>query len=343
MLKKFAVLTAVFIIAAICVATTGCGASLGYELREDGDGNKYYVARCSGYSASLSGALEIPAYYGEGDDRAPVTEIAEEGFAGAKITKLVIPETVTKIGAAAFSYCYGLREAAFAEGSRIEEIPNGAFAYCRVLQEFKVPSTVKNIGRMAFYNCFELSGVGLPEGLETISPAAFSNCVALKGVVLPQTLKIIGYEAFYTTAIEEITIPASVKDGTVTDENGQQQTLPGIGYAAFHTCKSLKKVIIKADVSVIKSGTFGYCTALEEIYLPNSVKEVEGGLYSGGKIYYGHPFHNNAALKKVYFSGTEQEWNALKEKTDKSSVSENSVAYNNSAFLSAEVLFNVAL
>ncbi len=334
---------------ALCLACvpllSGCSASVAYTLNTDDEGNQYYTVGGSGYISNLKGELVIPAYYGseEKGTYAPVTEIAQKAFASASITKVTIPETVTKIGNAAFAYCYSLKTVSFAEDSAIDEIAQGLFAYCSILTEINIPETVKKISAMSFYNCQSISELTLPAGLETIGAEAFANCTCITSVTLPETLTTIGNLAFYnTTGLTEIIIPASVHDikTTVIGEDGEvsETVIYGIGYGAFHTCKSLVRAVIKGEIETIRSGAFGYCTSLTEIYLPSTIKSVEGAMYSGGKLYCGHAFHNCDALTDVYFGGSQEEWDKVE--IDSTSVTDNGATYNNSALIGATKHYN---
>lgn len=336
-MKKIA---AAVLVAAICLAgvpmIAGCSASVMYTLNAEGTG---YVVRGSGYISSLKGELEIPAYYGEeGGELLPVTEIADQAFSNASLTKVTIPATVTKIGTAAFAYSYTLEELVFAEGIALTEIPWGVFGYCTSLREIEVPDGVSAIAGMAFYSCSGLRTVGMPDGLKTIGPRAFESCSSLGSVNFPEGLTTIGELAFYSSGLTEVEIPASVCDlveeGTEAEGESAQKTTYGIGSCAFHTCVGLTRAVIKGNVETIRSGAFGYCTALKEIWLPSSVKKIEGAAYgSDGKIFCGHAFHNDAALTDVYFAGSEVQWGQVEVVTE--SVSLNGALCDNSALVNA--------
>ena len=85
MKNKLFVLLAVIVVALSVPFVSGCGARAEFVLREDEQGNKYYVVSCAGYTSSFGGEYVIPETYGEGEDKAPVTEIAMQGFAGTRI------------------------------------------------------------------------------------------------------------------------------------------------------------------------------------------------------------------------------------------------------------------
>lgn len=307
----FAAIMLIFV-ALICLTSSGCSYTIDYDyIKYDGE-DGYYVVKAGGYVSSLTGTLEIPATYGEGDKEAPVKEIAQEGFRGCAITRLIIPASITKIGIAAFADCQQLEEVEFKEGSALTEIPQGTFGYDSSLAKLNLPDTVETIGYCAFLECKALETVILPQNLKIITARAFENCYALSRINFPEGLESIGYLAFYNSALTEVIIPDSVRDTqiSVTDEDGDDrtETLPGLGYGAFHTCRSLKKVVIGSGITVLKSGVFGYCDGLEEVCIPSSVTKIEGAYFSGGSFLYGHTFHNCTSLKTVNYAGTQEEW-----------------------------------
>lgn len=347
---------AAILAAALCFACvpvlSGCSASVDFQLNTDESGNKYYVARCAGYSAGLKGEYVIPEYYGEGEDKAPVTEIADEGFSVTGLTKITVPKTVTKIGVAAFAYNNYLTEVVFEEGIDLEIIPRGAFGYCDDLEKVNIPDSVKSIGYMAFYSCTRLESVSLPSA-EIIGGNAFYGCSKLSEVTFSETLTSIGDMAFCNTSITEIIIPDSVHDieKPDLDENGEQKkdddgnllyyTVYGIGIAAFYNCASLKLAVIGSGTETIRYGAFGECKSLEQLYLPAGLKEIQGAYYSASDNSYlfGHAFYN-VPLTNLYFGGTEQQWEELKKHIDNKPAYQNGITSDNSALFNAEISFN---
>lgn len=342
MKKRFFALMLCLMAAALCVPFfSGCSAEVGYELKVDENGAKYYVASVNGYISALSGELVIPEEYGSGENRAPVKEIAERGFAGTALKKVTIPATVEKIGNAAFSNNSDLEEVVFAEDSSIKEIPWGVFGKCSGLKKVNIPATVKTIDGMSFFECTGLSSLEIPDGVEVIGRRAFEGCNALRDITFPETLLSIGEMAFYNSGLQSVVIPDSVVDvtETVAGENGESEEIfvPGIGAAAFHTCLSLKSAVVGKGVTVIAEGVFGYCSALEEIYLPAGLKEVRGIKMSGGSLFCGHAFHHDGALARIYFGGTAEEWAAVK--IDNEPYSFQGAYYDNQYLLNAEKHF----
>lgn len=320
--RIIAAVIAVLMLVSCVPFLSGCKAGVEYILNED---NSSYAVRVTGFAGAFGGEVIIPETYGEGENQFPVTAIASQGFASTNISKITIPKTVKNIGISAFMYCNNLQEVIFEEGSEIEAILNGTFAACERLVSINIPQTVK-----------------------LIYPMAFMGCTELKSVALPDILERIGYRAFYQTGLEQIIIPASVHDETVPDldENGEQKkdedgkpltlTYMGIGYGAFHSCVDLKLAVVNAEIETLYAGAFGYCIALETVYLPKTLKKVEGAIFSGSTLYYGHAFHHDKALKSVYFAGTEEEWNAVEIDNKEYKDKQVSTPFDNSDLINAE-------
>lgn len=319
--KITAVLVAVILllVAFSCLFLSGCSYKIKYDYMEYENGEGYYVVYAGGNITSLKGELKIPSTYGDGDKKAPVREIAVEGFRGAGITRLVIPASVTKIGVASFANCNRLKEVVFEEGSSLKEIPQGMFGFDVSLTEITLPQSVETIGYRAFYDCEALESVTLPENLKTIMGSVFEDCHRLENITLPEGLEVIGSLAFYNCGLKEIVIPDSVQE---------------LYYGVFHTCRSLKKAVVGGGIAVIRSGVFGYCTGLEEIYIPSSVRKIEGMYDGDGDSLLGHAFHNCNTLKIINYAGSQEEWEKIN--IDNESYSSGGATFNNNALFESK-------
>lgn len=321
MKKTVAIILAAASLAACVPAVSGCNCSGKVKFTLSEEGGKHYIVSFSGIS-STKGEYEIPAYYGEG---IPVTEIADEGFSNTDFSKIIIPETITKIGDMAFSYCHSLKTVEFAEGIAIGKFSRAMFANSEKLEQIKIPDSVTELDAYAFSSCTALSYVEM-NSVERIGYSAFGNCASLKQITLPDTLTTIGEAAFYCAGLKQIEIPDSVKDIAV---DGGESTVYGLGLAAFLGCTSLESAKIGKGIKIIPSGAFGSCTALKEVYIPLSVQEIEGAYYREISIVYGHAFYGCNALTDIYFEGSEEEWKSIKIEYNKYSSSVNNDAIKN--------------
>ncbi|MHA2143117.1 MAG: leucine-rich repeat domain-containing protein [Candidatus Thorarchaeota archaeon] len=89
--------------------------------------------------------------------------------------KLVVPDTVEKIGRSALFGCLSLREVMIPEG--VTKIERSAFANCANLQQVSIPKSLKRVGEWAFLNCSRLNSIDLPEGT-SIGAHTFLGCPA---------------------------------------------------------------------------------------------------------------------------------------------------------------------
>ena len=125
------------------------------------------VAVVSG-ATPLKGVLNIPSSLGGLE----VREIGAYAFCdGDKVTEVVIPASVIRIGKSAFDSCIGLTSVS-------------------------IPGNVKEIGEAAFWDCHALESVNLAEGVEVLGEAAFCDCWSLGDVLIPSTVMEIGAWCF---------------------------------------------------------------------------------------------------------------------------------------------------
>jgi hypothetical protein len=103
-----------------------------------------------------------------------------------EITELVLPDTVTHIGAAAFVRNENL--AAITLPAGLQVIPYNAFASCKNLAVVNLPAGVEEIAWGAFANCVNLTTANLPAGLKKIGGGAFQYCENLSNLAIPDSL-----------------------------------------------------------------------------------------------------------------------------------------------------------
>lgn len=127
-----------------------------------------------------------------------VTEIKVFSFFGATcLTSLSLPNSLRKIGNAAFSHCNNISGNLILPDA-LREIGWGAFRFCNFSGDLVIPSSVTRIGSGAFWNCIGFDGtLTLPNSLNSIEYSAFDGCVNFKGnLVIPSSVTGIGFSAF---------------------------------------------------------------------------------------------------------------------------------------------------
>ncbi len=111
-----------------------------------------------------------------------------------KVTSIEIPNSVTIIGASAFSGCENLTEIIIPNSVTII----GAFAFsgCENLTDIIIPNSVTTIEECAFWNCSSLTKIIIPDSVTAIGDAAFSRCFSLNEINIPINVTTIGAFAF---------------------------------------------------------------------------------------------------------------------------------------------------
>ncbi len=278
-----------------------------FEYSLDDDGN----ATITKYAGNVK-ALTIPDEL----DGHPVVAIANDVFKGnTALQSVVIPDTVTKIGAGCFLNCgklmfvilpknlVKLGEGAF-ESTAITsiEIPrkleegnvsygeiygnsNGPFCKCEQLKTVKFEDGTTEIAQYLFAGCTGLESIEIPDTVTIIERKAFFKCKNLKTVNISNVTTRICENAFNNCeGLTDIIIPDSVTN---------------IGAGAFFECENLADVKLSKELKTLGEAAFE-STAITSIEIP---RKLEEGNVSYGEIYGNSngPFCKCEQLKTVKF------------------------------------------
>ena len=219
------------------------------------------------------------------------------------LTKIIIPETVTKIEANAMEYCTSLEKLNLSEN--ITEIGDCAFAETG-LKQIVLPHSIETLGRELFRDCTLLTGVTLNDTIESINKSMFENCISLEKIILPDTVTTIQEQAFKgctslkniewgkslkyirgyafeeCDSLTEVMLPDTVieiGDGVFQQEDSLKklelpESVTSIGYRAFYNCDALTDVRISDSVTNIGSQIFYDCDALTNVKLGTGIKKI---------------------------------------------------------------------
>lgn len=219
----------------------------------------------------------------------PVTEVWS--FMNNKNIKTVqLPDTITSLGANAFSGCSNLTGIEIPE--KVTVIPGNAFLNCAGITEIdltgiteigdtafrgtgltsvNIPATVTTIGTGAFMSCKSLTEITFEEGVNiTEIPDSFASESTLAAIVLPDSVQTIGMRAFNVTNLTAIAFSANVTE---------------IGTYAFQNCVELADITFAEGEAVLAIGKQAFeNTAWTELTLTSAVKEIGYRAFYGNKI-----------------------------------------------------------
>ena len=125
--------------------------------------NTLKVVYDESYAAETFTTANIQSSFTKSGKTYTVTEIYDVAFQYCEnLTSVIIPETITKIGACAFM------------GTNLRQV--------------NIPSSVKIINNAAFRECSNLASVTIQEGVEILSDEVFCSCGSLESITIPSTI-----------------------------------------------------------------------------------------------------------------------------------------------------------
>ena len=89
------------------------------------------------------------------------------------VTDFVIPDSITSIGAYAFTGCSGFTSIAIPDS--VTSIGRSAFGRCSGLTNITIPNSVTSIGSEVFRNCSGLTSITIPDSVTTIGGSAINS------------------------------------------------------------------------------------------------------------------------------------------------------------------------
>jgi len=203
--------------------------------------------------STLAGAITVPATVTHNGVEYTVNRMMDEAFKGTKITSIVLPNTLTKMGSKAFLNCSSLKSVTLPEG--ITSLGESYFQNCSNLTEISLPAGITEIGDYCFNNCSSLSTIALPNGLESLGKSCFESCSNLTSIELPNTLTTLGEYCFSSSGLVSIELPNSITS---------------MGSSCFYDCEKLTSVSLPTRLSFLPSYCFYECIKLESVTIPNN-------------------------------------------------------------------------
>lgn len=290
------------------------GKNAGEIINEYGNNSEYTTEVYGTYLVNYSGAidftgLKITNTEGIGWARSateiklpdscfssPMTAVLNDEFASCtKMTKIILPSTVTKIGNNAFDTCTSLKTLQIGDSgtentidlTKVKEVGNSAFNGCSAIVSvefapYQSGSTELKLGSYAFASCGALTEIEVPiKSVSNLGTNVFDGCKKLSRAGLHDDLTYLGNALFKGTGTDNakgIFLYVIEKK----QENPEVSQLPSkityIGNNCFEgaklcsmdltTCTSLTK--INQDAFAGTAWDIG-----ESLKLPSSLKTLE--------------------------------------------------------------------
>lgn len=240
--------------------------------------------------------------------------IGERAFYGQSLFDTIrLPAGIELVGSMAFYGCSGLVNLVFAGGGNGTTLSYQAFAYCTKLTGLTL-NGVTVIGGSAFFECSSLRFVNCLDA-ETLGRDAFRACNDLSGIRLGAGLTSVESPFYSGNVLEKVYYdgtPAQwaslsgagdiMTEGVVLYINNIELTgildLTGvetINSYAFWNQNKITAVIVSQELTAVNNGAFSGCSALERIYFTGSEEEWQDGYVGSGNKYY-------SAAERYYFS-----------------------------------------
>lgn len=204
---------------------------------------------------------------------------------------VVLPSTLTQIGASTFHNCKKLKNVNIPEG--IENIYSFAFYHADVLATVELPDSlttispyafnyagltsldlnkVTDLGNRAFSNATKLKTIDVSK-VSKFGTDIFNTCTALTTVVLPQNLNKVPNQTFYgcskLTTVTNIEQVGEFGDGVFINckalESIDISGANKLGIKTFSGCAKLKTVKLGASLDTLGNDTFRNCSVLETV------------------------------------------------------------------------------
>ena len=139
--------------------------------------------------------INIPDGFIENGIYYPTKIIDDSAFEGCtSLIRIIIPDSVVKVGFHAFSGCTSLTEIHIPDS--VVKVGFHAFSGCTSLTKIHIPDSVKEIEGGAFIGCTSLTKIHIPDSVVKIGYFAFSGCTSLTEIHIPDSVEEIGYFAF---------------------------------------------------------------------------------------------------------------------------------------------------
>lgn len=233
------------------------------------------------YTAA-DGEVTITEYIGESEhvlipdtiDGLPVTALGHRAFYEKTVTTVVVPDSVTEIGAACFSGDNYLVSLKLPDG--LKRLPPASLESCMRLYDFDLPQSLEKIYSSVFEFNYYLTHLTLPSSLTEIEQLNFIGLYGLQSLTLAED-----NEAFKLDETNGLLMTADgtrllhcFSDIVPAEEIILTEGVKIVDPFAFHYDYDVKRIVLPEGVETIGAMAFAMCPNLTEIVIPASVTDI---------------------------------------------------------------------
>lgn len=207
-------------------------------------------------------------------DGLPVTALGHRAFYEKTVTTVVVPDSVTEIGAACFSGDNYLVSLKLPDG--LKRLPPASLESCMRLYDFDLPQSLEKIYSSVFEFNYYLTHLTLPSSLTEIEQLNFIGLYGLQSLTLAED-----NEAFKLDETNGLLMTADgtrllhcFSDIVPAEEIILPEGLKIVDPFAFHYDYDVKRIVLPEGVETIGAMAFAMCPNLTEIVIPASVTNI---------------------------------------------------------------------
>lgn len=233
------------------------------------------------YTAA-DGEVTITEYIGTSEhvlippaiDGLPVTALGHRAFYEKTVTTVVVPDSVTEIGAACFSGDNYLVSLKLPDG--LKRLPPASLESCMRLYDFDLPQSLEKIYSSVFEFNYYLTHLTLPSSLTEIEQLNFIGLYGLQSLTLAEdnaAFKLDETNGLLMTA-DGTRLLHCFSDIVPAEEIILPEGLKTVDPFAFHYDYDVKRIVLPEGVEAIGAMAFAMCPNLTEIVIPASVTDI---------------------------------------------------------------------
>lgn len=198
-------------------------------------------------------------------------EIRSDAFCGTDLTEFIAPDSLTNVWSYAFKDCGALSAV---ELKNVRSVGDGAFESCTALRSIRLSDKMTELSDHIFDGCSSLADIDMPDKPIAVSFSVFNGTAYYNE---PSNWENgVLYVDGYLIAVSKDFAPLieyTVKDGTIVIAD---DAFSGVGYSS-----KLKKMTLPTGLYRIGKYAFSKLFSLTEINIPDTVRSIGYGAFSG--------------------------------------------------------------